>query len=196
MTPAVGGTTAISAKASSETGLAKIHILDNRNGNFEALDSMAVNGAKEYTINYNYTYGDGAGQLKVIAVDIYGLRTEKLVQFENIPFKPVITFSTDAFKTALPDGKPEISGTLKSYTPINSVTVYAVTSNGDNLQGTVTPVLTGSTSNEYNYTFTYTTFGYNANVTACKVIAIDMPATARIQLPCPLLYCPIITGRT
>lgn len=173
MTPLIGGTTAISGKATSETGLAKIYISDNRSGNFEVLDSMAANGAKEYAINYNYTYGDGAGQLKVTAVDIYGLRTEQLVQFINIPFKPVITFSTDALNTALPDGKPEISGTLKSFTPLSTVTVYAVTGSGDILQGTVTPVLAGSTTNEYNYTFSYTTFAYSTAVTACKVVAMD-----------------------
>jgi hypothetical protein len=173
MTPVINGNTAITGKATSETGLSKIYISDNRNGNFDALDSIAGNGAKEVAINYNYTYGDGAGQLKVTAVDIYGLKTETLVQFINIPFKPVITFSTDALKTALPDGKPEISGTLKSYTPLSTVTVYAVAGNVETVQGTVAPVLTGSTANEYNYTFTYTSFGYSASVTACKVVAKD-----------------------
>lgn len=173
MTPDLTGTTAIAAKATTETGLAKIYISDNRNGNFEALDSMAANGAKEYTINYNYTYGDGAGQLKVTAVDIYGLKTDKVVQFENIPFKPVITFSATELKAALPDGKPEISGTLKSYTPLSTVTVYAVSGSNETMQGTLTPTLTGSTANEYNYTFTYTTFGYSSTVTGCKVVAKD-----------------------
>lgn len=173
MTPVLTGTTAISAKAATETGLAKIYISDNRNGNFEYLDSMAANGAKEYTINYNYTYGDGAGQLKVTAVDIYGLKTEKVVQFINIPFKPVITFSASELKTALPDGTPEISGTLKSYSPLSTVTVYAVTANGETMQGTVTPTLTGSAANEYNYTFSYTTFAYSATVTGAKVVAKD-----------------------
>lgn len=173
ITPVLTGTTAITAKATTETGLAKIYISDNRNGNFEALDSMTANGAKEYTINYNYTYGDGAGQLKVTAVDIYGLKTDKVVQFENIPFKPVITFSVTELKAALPDGKPEISGTLKSYTPLSTVTVYALTGSGETMQGTLTPTLTGSTANEYNYTFTYSTFGYSVAVTGCKLVAKD-----------------------
>jgi hypothetical protein len=173
ITPALTGTTAISAKATTETGLSKIYISDNRNGNFEALDSMTTNGAKEYTINYNYTYGDGAGQLKVTAVDIYGLKTDKVIQFTNIPFKPVITFSATELRTALPDGKPEISGTLKSYTPLSTVTVYAVSGSGETMQGTLTPTLTGSTANEYNYTFSYATFGYSAAVTGCKVVAKD-----------------------
>ncbi|MCS3801236.1 hypothetical protein [Niastella sp. OAS944] len=173
ITPSLTGTTAIGARATTETGLSKIYISDNRNGNFEALDSMAANGAKEYTINYNYTYGDGAGQLKVTAVDIYGLRTEKVIQFINIPFKPVITFNATELKAALPDGKPEISGTLKSYTPLSTVTVYALTGSGETMQGTLTPTLTGSTTNEYNYTFTYSTFGYGATVTGCKLVAKD-----------------------
>jgi hypothetical protein len=173
MTPALTGTTALSGKTTSETGLAKIYYADNRNGNFANLDSVAGNGNKEITLNYNYTYGDGAGQFKVTAVDIYGLKTEKIIQFVNIPFKPVITFSVAELQTALPDGKPDISGTLKSYTPITTVTLYAVTSGGEIVQGTITPLLTSSTSNEYNYSFTYSGFGYAANVTAAKLTAKD-----------------------
>lgn len=173
MTPLIPGITAITGKATSETGLAKIYISDNRSGNFVALDSLAGNGSKTYDINYSYTYGDGAGQLKVTAVDIYGLKAEKVIQFVNIPFKPVITFGTDALKAALPDGKPEVSGTLKSFAPLSTVTVYAVTSGGETMQGTVTPVLTSSATNEYNYSFTYAAFGYAADVTACKLVAKD-----------------------
>lgn len=173
LTPSLTGATAISGKATSETGLATIYYADNRNGNFANLDSVAGNGSKELAFNYNYTYGDGAGQLKVIAVDIYGLRTETIIQFVNIPFKPVITFSLAELPTALPDSKPDITGTLKSYTPLSTVTVYAVTGGGETLEGTVTPVLTGSTSNEYNYSFTYAGFGYTANVTAAKLVAKD-----------------------
>jgi hypothetical protein len=173
LTPALTGTTAISGKATSETGLAKIYYADNRNGNFANLDSVAGNGSKELALNYNYAYGDGAGQLKVIAVDIYGLKTETIIQFVNIPFKPVITFSTAELQTALPDSKPDITGTLKSYTPLSTVTIYAVTSGGEIVQGMVTPVLTSSTSNEYNYSFTYSGFGYAANVTAAKLVAKD-----------------------
>jgi hypothetical protein len=173
LTPSLTGTTAISGKATSETGIAEIYYADNRSGNFKNLDSVTGNGNKEITLNYNYTYGDGAGQLKVIAVDIYGLKTENVIQFVNIPFKPVITFSADTLKTALPDGKPEISGSLKTYSPISTVTVYAVTSGGETVQGTITPVLTGSTTNEYDYSFTYSTFGYASTVTACRLEVKD-----------------------
>lgn len=173
ITPETSGITTITGKATSETGLDKIYISDNRSGNFVVLDSMAANGSKTYDINYSYTYGEGAGQLKAAAVDIYGLKTEKVIQFVNIPFKPVITFGTDALKAALPDSKPEVSGTLKSFAPLSTVTVYAVTSGGETMQGTVTPVLTGSATNEYNYSFTYAAFGYAVDVTACKLVAMD-----------------------
>ncbi|MBO9198720.1 MULTISPECIES: hypothetical protein [Niastella] len=173
MTPALNGASSISGKASSETGLAMIYYADNRNGNFVNLDSVKGNGSKEITLNYNYTYGDGAGQFRVIAKDIYGLKTEKIIQFVNIPFKPVIAFSATELQTALPDGKPEISGTLKSYSPISTVTIYAVTNGGETVQGTVTPVLTSSASNDYNYSFTYSGFGYATNVTAAKLVAKD-----------------------
>lgn len=173
LTPSLTGTTAVTGKAVSETGITKIYFYDNSTGNFVVIDSVTANGSKDVTINYNYTYTAGAGQLKATAVDIYGLKADKVIQFVNIPFKPVITFDTDTLRTALPDGKPAISGTLKSYTSLASTEAYIVTAGGETLHGTVTPVLVGNTATEYNYTFSVTGFPFAENVKECKLVAKD-----------------------
>jgi len=173
VTPLLTGATAITGKATSETGISKVYFYDNRSGNFVVIDSVSASGSKDFAISYNYTYVTGAGQLKVAAVDIYGLRTEQVVQFVNIPFKPVITFDMDTLRTALPDGTPAVSGTLKSYTALATVQVYVVKASGETLQGTITPTLVNNTANEYNYTFSSTSFPYANDVTACKIVAKD-----------------------
>lgn len=173
MTPALTGTTAVTGKASSETGISKIYFYDNSTGNFAAVDSINASGSKDVTINYNYTYASGAGQLKITAVDIYGLKADKIIQFVNIPFKPVISFDADTLRAALPDGKPAVSGTLKSYAALSTVEAYVVTTGGETLQGTVTPVLVGNTANEYNYTFSIAGFPFADDVKECKLVAKD-----------------------
>ncbi len=137
------------------------------------MDSINAGGSKDLTINYNYTYTTGAGQLKVTAVDIYGLKADKIIQFVNIPFKPVISFDADTLRAALPDGKPAINGTLKSYAALSTVDAYIVTAGGETLQGPVTPVLVGNTANEYNYTFNLTSFPFADDVKECKLVAKD-----------------------
>jgi hypothetical protein len=173
ITPALTGTTAITGKATSETGINKVYFYDNRSGNFAVMDSVAANSSKDFAINYNYTYATGAGQLKVTAVDIYGLKAEQIIQFVNIPFKPVISFDADTLRTALPDGKPVVSGTLKSYTALSAVELYVVKAGGETLQGTIIPTLVNNTANEYNYTFSSSSFPYADDVTGCKLVAKD-----------------------
>lgn len=173
LTPSLTGTTTITGKAASETGINKIYFYDNSTGNFAALDSISANDSKDFTIDYNYTYTAGAGQLKVTAVDIYGLKAEQVIQFVNIPFKPVITFDTDTLRTALPDGTPAITGTLKSYTALTTVEAYIVTDGGETLHGTVTPVLVSNTATEYNYTFTVAGFPFAEDTKECKLAAKD-----------------------
>ncbi|WP_315817865.1 hypothetical protein [Paraflavitalea speifideaquila] len=173
ITPSLTGATAITGKASSETGISKIYFYDNSTGNFASVDSISANGSKDVTINYNYTYTPGAGQLKVTAVDIYGLKAEKVIQFVNIPFKPVISFEADTLRAALPDGTPAINGTLKSYAALSTVEAWVVTAGGETLQGLVTPVLVSNTANEYNYTFSLTGFPFADDVKECKLVAKD-----------------------
>lgn len=173
LTPSLTGTTLIPGKAASETGISKIYFYDNSTGNFEVIDSVDANGSKDVAINYNYAYTAGAGQLKITVVDIYGLKADKVIQFVDIPFKPVITFNTDTLRTALPDGKPAIGGTLKSYTALAAVEAYIVTTGGETLHGTVIPVLVSNTATEYNYTFDVAGFPFAEDVKECKLVAND-----------------------
>lgn len=173
LTPSLTGTTALTGKAISSTGISKIYFFDNSTGNFAVVDSVTGGGSKEVAINYNYKYTAGAGQLKITAVDIYGLKADKIIQFVNIPFKPVISFEADTLRAALPDGKPAINGTLKSYTALSAVEAYIVKAGGETLQGTVTPVLVSNTANEYNYTFSVVGFPFADDVKECKLVAKD-----------------------
>lgn len=173
VTPSLNGSTAITGKLSSETGIQKLYFSDNSTGNMELIDSIAVNGAKDYTINYPYTYKEGAGQMRVHATDIYGLVSEKLIQFVGIPFRPVLTFSNPVLKAALPHGTPIVSGAVKTFGELVALKAYVVKTSGETLVGDVSYALTGSAPNEYNYTFSLADFPFADDVTECRIEAMD-----------------------
>lgn len=173
LTPSLTAPVTINGKVSSQTGISKIEISDNNSGSFEVIETITVSGEKQYTINYPYTYADGAGQLRIVVTDIYGLQAEKIIQFIGIPFKPVITFSSTQLKAALPDGVPVVDGVLKTYSQISELKIYVVKANGEMLLGNVGFTETGSAPNEYNYSFTYPNFPFADDVTACRIEAKD-----------------------
>lgn len=187
LTPSLTGSTTITGKAASPTGLSKIYFYDNKSGSFEVLDSLSPNGAKDVPVNYAYHYADGAGQLKVEAIDIYGLKAAQVIQFTNIPFKPVITFAANTLKVALPHGHPPVTGTLKTYTPITQVNAYIVSSGSQSLHRAITPVLTSSSANEYHYSFSIDDFPYAANVTECKLEVMDANGSNTSSVPVEIL---------
>lgn len=187
LTPNLTGQTAIIGKISSPTGIAKVDILDNASGNFERVGTVPGNNAKELDLNYQYEYNDGAGQLKVEVTDIYGLKAEKVVQFVNIPFKPVITFASATLKVALPDGKPEVKGTIKSYSALTTVNAYIVKAGGNTLFQAITPELVSSAPNEFNYTFGITGFPFADDVTGCRLEATDAIGTTGGNVPVQIL---------
>lgn len=187
LTPNLTGTTAITGKIISPTGIAKVDILDNATGNFEVVGTVQGNNAKDLPLNYQYEYNDGAGQLKVEVTDIYGLKAEKVVQFVNIPFKPVITFASTTLKVALPDGKPEVKGTIKSFTALSTVNAYIVKAGGSALYQVITPVLENSAPNEFNYSFDIAGFPFADDVTAVKLEAIDATGTTTGSVPTQML---------
>lgn len=178
LTPNLTGQTAITAKLTSPTGIAKVDIFDNANGDFELVGTVPGNNVKDLNLNYQYEYNDGAGQLKIEVTDIYGLKAEKVVQFVNIPFKPVITFAATTLKVALPDGKPEVKGTIKSFTALTTVNAYVVTAGGSTLHQVVTPVLESSAPNEFNYSFEVTGFPFGEDVSSCRLEVSDATGTA------------------
>ena len=191
LTPQLTGTTAVSGKVTSPTGISKIRFLDNSTGDFTPVDSIAGNGTKDLPISYQYAYREGAGQLKIEAIDIYGLKAEIVVQFVNIPYKPVITFASATLKLALPDGKPEVNGSITSFTALSNVKAYIVRTGGNTLHQTVTPVLVSSSANEFKYTFSVTGFPFAADVTGCRIEATDAAATNASTAPVEIMpyYC-------
>lgn len=196
ITPQIPGITNITGKISSSTGISKVQIYDNATGNFELVGTVEGNNAKELNLNYQYEYNGGAGQLKIEVIDIYALKADKVVQFVNIPFKPVITFTATTLKVALPDGTPDVKGTIKSFTALTTLNAYIVTASGSTLHGAITPVPTSSAPNEFNYTFEVTNFPFADDVTGCRLDATDATGTtvttATIQI-LPFYYWKNVT---
>jgi hypothetical protein len=187
LTPSLTGATQIRARISSPTGIAKVDILDNASGNFELVGSLPGNKAKELGLDYGYAYNAGAGQLKVEVTDIYGLKAEKVVQFVNIPFKPVITFASAALMLALPDGRPEVKGSIKSFSALTTVNAYVVKAGGTTLYQSISPVLESSGPNEFNYSFVVEGFPFAEDVTACRLEAADATGSTASSVPVQIL---------
>jgi len=173
LTPSLTGPTTVSGNITTVTGIQKVRFLDNRSGSFEAFDSIAGNNALQLSVNYAYQYADGAGQLRIEIIDIYGLTTEKVINFVGIPFRPVITYDLPEFTAALPDGGSVITGTIKTFAPLQSLKANAVTATGASFAGDVNYTLVGSAANEYNYTFSYSAFPYSDQTTQIRLEAID-----------------------
>lgn len=165
--------TVISAKLSSETGIRKVEIFDNRDGGFDVLETINLEGIHEYNLSYPYIYNEGAGQMLIKVIDIYGLQTEKVIQFIGIPFKPVVNFNASTLAAALPDGVPVVAGTLKTYSELEGLKVYVVRANGETLVGDADFTLTNQGQDEYDYIFSYDQFPYDDDVVACKIEAKD-----------------------
>lgn len=163
----------ISAKISSETGIQKIEISDNHNGGFEILETINVGGAKSHNLSYSYTYNDGAGQMQIRVTDIYGLETDKIIQFVGIPFKPVITFAGSTLAAALPDGVPNVVGTIKTFSQLQELKAYVVRAGGETLVGDIGFTETHAGQDEYDYAFSYDQFPFADDVVSCKVMATD-----------------------
>ncbi len=70
----------------------------------------------------------------------------------------MITFATAALKLALPDGKPEVKGTIKSFAALTTVNAYIVKTSGTTLHQAITLVPESSAPNEFNYSFEVTGF--------------------------------------
>jgi len=187
ITPQLTGLTSITGKLTSPTGISKVNIYDNATGNFELVGTVEGNNAKDLNLNYQYEYNDGAGQLKIEVVDIYQLKAEKVVQFVNIPFKPVITFASAVLKVALPDGKPAVKGTIKSFAALTTVNAYIVKASGNTLHQAITPVLESSEPSEFNYSFEVSGFPFADDVTGVRIEASDATGTSAGSNPTQIL---------
>lgn len=77
----------ITGNASSLTGLDKIEILDDSKGAFTIVTTIGnLAGAKTYAVNYSYTYRAGTANLKIIAYDTFGIKTEVQIKVPALPY--------------------------------------------------------------------------------------------------------------
>lgn len=77
----------IEGRATSETGLDKIEILDDSSGSFTIVTTINnLNGVKTYDVNYNYTYRANTANVKIIAYDTFGITTEYIISVPALPY--------------------------------------------------------------------------------------------------------------
>ncbi len=169
LTPTMPGLTDIKGTITSEPGLAKVYFYDDSTGAYTVIDSISVNNSKDYSLDYKYAYRMFTKNLKVEAVDIYGLKSSTIITFTNVPFNPSITPSAEIFYYALPDGGAIISGSIECYSNISEIKVYQVKGARETLispAGIVVPAAK-------TYDFSITDFPYEAGVDTCKIVVKD-----------------------
>jgi hypothetical protein len=85
--PDANGNILITGLASSETGLNKVEILDDSIGPFTIVTTLgSLNGVKTYNVSYNYTYRANTANVKIIAYDTFGIKTEYTIRIPALPY--------------------------------------------------------------------------------------------------------------
>ncbi len=85
--PDANGRILIVGKATSETGLARIELLDDSTGPFTLVTTLDnLNGVKSYDLSYDYGYRANTANFKIIAFDTFGIRTEFTVKIPALPY--------------------------------------------------------------------------------------------------------------
>lgn len=183
ITPAMPGTTNITGNITSEPGLTKVYVYDDSTGAFTVVDSIPGNNSKNLAVSYKYTYRFGAKNMKIEAIDIYGLKNSTNIAFVNVPFNPSIIPSAASFGYALPDGGATITGTITGYTNLADIKVYKVAGTTETLLTLTSIKVPVPASKTYN--FSITDFPFSAGVDTCKIVVKDdggRTGTAKIPL--------------
>jgi hypothetical protein len=77
ITPNLSAVTAISGNITAVTGLKRIDIYDDDQGDFSLISSLSnLNSSLNYNLSYNYTYRKRAANLKIVAVDLEDVQSE------------------------------------------------------------------------------------------------------------------------
>jgi hypothetical protein len=85
--PDANGRILIVGKATSETGLARIELLDDSTGPFTLITTISnLNGVKSYDLSYDYTYRANTANFRIIAFDTFGIRTEYTIRIPALPY--------------------------------------------------------------------------------------------------------------
>jgi len=179
-----GGATAIAGNIQSEYGIKQVDIYDDYQleNTYVLVNSIAnTNNAKQYALNYAYTYRKAAQHIKIVATDIYNQTNELII---NMPvdvsiFKPQFkSFAADI--TPVVGGTTPVSGQITSITGLKKVELYDDRNGSYALLSTKT--LAGQTS--YNYTENYQ---FKKRAEHLKIIAIDND-DLQTELIIPLNY--------
>lgn len=90
ITPNATGTTPVSGKITSVTGLKRIDIYDDYKGEYVLVGSLDnLSGVLNYNFSYDYNFRKRAENLKIIAVDIEDLQSELIIPL-NITYGSVV----------------------------------------------------------------------------------------------------------
>lgn len=82
-----GGITVVTGNIKAESGLQRVDLYDDYQGEFELLHSITdLNNAKDYTLSYDYTYREKATHLKVTATDSYGQVVETIIEMPVLSY--------------------------------------------------------------------------------------------------------------
>lgn len=85
--PDANGNILITGRATSETGLAKVEILDDSTGPFTIVTTLDnLGGVNTYEVNYNYTYRANTANVRIIAYDTFGIKVEYTIRVPALPY--------------------------------------------------------------------------------------------------------------
>ncbi len=182
-----GGTTAITGNIQSEYGIKQIDIYDDyqtENIYVLAHSITDVNNAKQYVLNYAYTYRKAAQHIKVVATDIYNQTKELIIDMpvDMSIFKPkFLNFAATIVPNMI--GAVPVNGQITSVTGLKKVDIYddrngtyQLLSTIDNLKGI----------KDYNYNANYT-FAMRAE--HIKIVAVDKEdLQAELIVPLSITY--------
>jgi len=165
-----GGTTAIAGNIQSEYGIKQIDIYDDyqtENVYVLAHSITDVNNAKQYALNYAYTYRKAAQHIKVVATDIYNQTGELIIDMpvDMSIFKP--NFLNFPASITPGGGAVPVNGQITSVTGLKKVGIYDDRNGTYQLLGTVDNL---NGIKDYNYSANYT-FAMRAE--HIKIVAVD-----------------------
>ncbi|WP_374163735.1 hypothetical protein [Arcticibacter sp. MXS-1] len=182
-----GGPTAITGKITSESGIAKVEILDDyqASGVFKPVQSITVSNEKEYNLNYLYTYRKAAQHIKIIATDIYGQAMEQVIDMPvdvNV-FKPKFADFPESVTPDLTGGPTKVAGRITSFTGLSKIEIY------DDFEGSFVSVKTiGDLNDSHDYTLNYD-YQYRKRASKIKIVATDADnLTTELVIPLNVTY--------
>ncbi|TKC55582.1 hypothetical protein FBD94_24810 [Pedobacter hiemivivus] len=167
----LNGATAIAGNLTSDYGIKQVDIFDDfqtENTYVLAHSINTINGAKQYALNYAYTYRKAAQHIKIRVTDIYNQTNELII---NMPvdvavFKPkFIGFAAKI--TPITAGTTPLTGNITSVTGLKKIDIY------DDRNGVYELVSTLSNLNGVKTYNLNTTYLYKKRASNLKLIAVD-----------------------